>query len=982
MKQVVFGRVLALRLVLIAVMIGLASAQLAGTAPPAAAQGTATIEITNVDSDTGSPAPFTRFQVTSENGTVYGPMETDLNGYVAFSVTVDPQGTSFTVEEETPPACATAPDPQTTDPLHAGDSTSLSFSTQDHPGCGLGTIALYAMACPDGFSGPADDYGPWRDGCTGTNDGTGFTLTSVATGDSWNPVAGEYGIPGRAPVNSLPAGDYTFQQNGATPSAVFCLIYDTPNYATSPEASSVLPVPLTDGTGTISLSDNRVSCDVFTVPGGASAQPAETATAPVEPASGARLDIHLAACPPGYLAGDTIYGDCHGNGIADQPVQVSSDNGFAGTLATTLPETPGPGVASFTGLADGTYSVTTNVPENTTVFVYCTDASDAQIPATFDDTTQSLSVDLASGDVITCDWYELPVAEAPPAGTSSIEVHAALCPDGTDPVGELYDACHANGMEGISFSAIGPNGYSSQQSTTLPNVPGPGVAIFGELTGGTYTVTQEIADPDSIIVMYCSLANADDVVPFTQVDGATISFDLPDDTGVVCDFYTIPPPDQTTTLQVTKYSCPVGMDADENTPLSTFQQACTTLTDDVDFTLAPLGQQGSVLTTGSAGEGTLLFDGVASGNYSLTEDIPGDFSTPYAFCGLDGGPTDPFTWIRGGDPLAIDASAGTYSCLWYNIPADAGQPSSITVTKYLCPEGTTGDYRSRCGSSPLEGASFVLDGPAQYEVDLVTGADGNAWWGELTSGNYTLTEIPPSGVNVAVYVVSCEANRQDFETTYNDSNGMRVELDLPAGTDVACNWYNIPPSTPTVTPNQPQGSITVRKFLCQDKSVNAYNWDADCTTESDPIGFSLKTADGRPIAVGTTDGNGVLTYANLANGAYSLDETSGDWCHAEADRVDSAGNVLVADGSNTDVYIYNCSLKNVGTLPSTGTGPAGPSAGGADFDASKLWQLVLAASATLGIALVMRHHLQRAAMQSSEMAEDPARPLPGEEPAS
>lgn len=987
MKQVVFGRVLALRLVLIGAVIALATAQLFGTAPPAAAQGTATIEITNIDAGSGLPAPFTRFQVTSENGTVYGPTETDLNGYVAFSVTVDPQGTSFTVEEETPPACATAPEPQTTDPLQAGDSASLNFSTQDNPGCGLGTIALYAMACPDGFSGPADDYGPWRDGCTGTNDGTGFTLTSVSTGESWNPVAGAYGIPGRAPVNGLPAGDYTFQQNGETPSAVFCLVYDTANYATSAEPSSVLPTPLTDGIGTITLSGNRVSCDVFTVPGGAPVQPAATDTPAVQPASdGATLDIHLSACPPGYLAGDTIYGDCHGNGIDGQPVQVSSDNGFAGTIATNLPETPGPGVASFTGLADGTYTVTTNVPADTTVFVYCTDANDAQIPGSFDDTTQSLTVALTSGDAITCDWYELPAATQPaqPAtGTSSIEVHAALCPDGTDPNGDLYDACHANGMDGIDFSVTGPNGYADQQTTTLPAIPGPGVATFGDLVGGTFTVTQENVDPSSILVMYCSLADADDVVPFTQVDPDTISFDLPDDTGVVCDFYTVPPADQATTLQVTKYSCPVGMEADENTPLSTFQQACTTLTNDVDFTLAPLGQQGSVLTTGSAGEGTLLFEGLASGNFSLTEDIPGDFNTPFAFCGLEGGQLDPYTWIRGGDPLAIDANAGTYTCLWYNIPADAGQPSSINVTKYLCPEGTTSGYSSRCGSSPLEGATFVLDGPGQYEVDLVTGADGNAWWGELASGNYTLTEIPPSGVNVAVYVVSCEANGQDFETTYNDSNGMRVELKLPAGTDVSCNWYNIPPTTPTVTPNQPQGSITVHKFLCQGKSVNAYNWDADCTAETASIGFSLKTADGRPIAVGTTNASGILKYTNLANGAYSLDETTGDWCHAEADRVDSAGNVLVSNGGNTDVYIYNCSLKNVGTLPSTGTGPTAPSAGGASFDSDKIWQLVLAASVTLGLALAVRLQLQRAALQSSEPSVDElSGSVPGEEVAS
>jgi len=103
MRLVGFGRTLPLRFLVVLAIVGLAVAQVGGSALLVSAQGVATIEITNTDAGTGQPAPFTRFQVTSQNGTVYGPMETDLNGYVAFSVTVDPQGTRFTVEEETPP---------------------------------------------------------------------------------------------------------------------------------------------------------------------------------------------------------------------------------------------------------------------------------------------------------------------------------------------------------------------------------------------------------------------------------------------------------------------------------------------------------------------------------------------------------------------------------------------------------------------------------------------------------------------------------------------------------------------------------------------------------------------------------------------------------------------------------------------------------------------------------------------------------------
>jgi hypothetical protein len=980
MRLVALERALALRLLIVLAAV-LATLSSFATVPPASAQGTATVEITNIDAGTGLPAPFTRFQVTSENGTIYGPLETDLNGFVAFSVTVDPQGTSFTVIEETPSACATAPEPQTTEPLLAGDLASLSFATQDNPGCGLGTIALYSMACPDGFSGPADDYGPWRDNCTGANDGTGFTISSVATGESWNPVAGAYGTPGRAPVVGLPAGDYTIQQNGDAPASVFCLVYDTANYATSPEPSSIVPVTLTNGLGTVSLSGNRLSCDVFTVPGGAI--PLEPTLEPtvesVEPAAGATLEVHLAECPAGYVPTESIYDDCHGNGIEGTPVQLSSSNGFNGTLATTLPASPGPGVASFADLGAGTYAIGANLPSDASFLTYCSDDAFVEVPSLFDEINRTLSLELSAGQIVTCDWYVIPAQVEPPVGTSFLEMHALGCPAGTDPTGALYDICHGNGVASVTFNATGPSGYTGQAATTVPVSPGPGIATFGELSDGEYTISQEGVDPSIELVVYCSLADADDVVPFTYLDSDTISLELPAETAVVCDWYAIPPPDAYTTLQVTKYGCPIGMDANGSTTLEQFQQVCTTLTDDVDFTLAPLGQQGSTRATGSSGAGTVLFESLPTGNYSLTEEIPGDFNTPWAFCGLEGGELTPFTWIRGGDPLAIDATAGTYVCLWFNIPADVGQPSNVSVTKYLCPPGTTGDYQSRCASNPLANATFVLDGPGSFEADALTGSDGSAWFGELSPGAYSLTEIPPAGTNVAVYVVACSAGGADVAFEYNDATGMRIDFELPSGTEVDCAWYNIPPGTPTVTPGENTGSIVVRKFLCQGKSINQYNWDQDCVAESAPIGFSLATATGQPIAVGATNSDGVLTFTNLANGAYNLDETTGDWCHAEADRVDSAGNVLVQNGAENSVYIYNCSLQNVDDLPSTGTGETGVVAR-ADLDRNQLWQLLFAAIATLGIALLVRHGLHQAAIQSDRASHELPHAILGDDP--
>jgi hypothetical protein len=88
--------------------------------------------------------------------------------------------------------------------------------------------------------------------------------------------------------------------------------------------------------------------------------------------------------------------------------------------------------------------------------------------------------------------------------------------------------------------------------------------------------------------------------------------------------------------------------------------------------------------------------------------------------------------------------------------------------------------------------------------------------------------------------------------------------------------------------------------------------------------------------------------------------------------------VLVQNGGENNVFIYNCSLQNVDDLPSTGTGQTGPAAP-AGFDNDKLWQLLLGAFATLGIALIVRRGLEQAVSQSTVLVEDTVRVPPSDE---
>src|SRR5262249_45721926 len=147
-------------------------------------------------------------QITDSNDNVYGPLESaPPDGKVSFTVDVD-DTTTFTIEEETPPACGIAPDPVEVGPLADGDDLGVDISTAFANDCQLGSISAYYYQCPDGTDATATDYAVFRDGCTDTIDGQGFQVSKKNGSKSWNMVTGAFGISGRAPLVGLEPGDY------------------------------------------------------------------------------------------------------------------------------------------------------------------------------------------------------------------------------------------------------------------------------------------------------------------------------------------------------------------------------------------------------------------------------------------------------------------------------------------------------------------------------------------------------------------------------------------------------------------------------------------------------------------------------------------------------------------------------------------------------------------------------------------------------
>ncbi|MFL5760920.1 MAG: collagen binding domain-containing protein [Thermomicrobiales bacterium] len=909
----------------------------------ARAAGSATITVKSFAEDGSTPLPFARFTVTDSNGKTYGPLEaTPPDGTAKFTVDVD-ASTTFKIEEDTPPACGNTPDPQEVGPLDDGATKSVEFSTSFiENGCELGSISAYRYLCPAGTDLTAD-YQTLSSTCTATVDGVTIHFTEVGgQHQEWDAVTGDYGISGRAPLVGLNPGKYTvkeqvdnsiYSEPQGSPT-VYCSQY-TGNPAESSTPDATKKMKLKSGAVELTLNGERFACDMFTVP--ASDNPKQNTNGQDQTQgqgndiSGAAtgtgsVEFHFAACPAGY-PGNAYYDTCHTNPLDGIGVTADGPGGYNNSGSTDAD-----GAVSFTDLPAGSITFHSDIlGDNNKFFFYCSDGNGNEVPHT-NEADLGRTISFGAGQSVICDWYVIPDEQgaAAPTGTGSIEIHLASCPAGFEGNGsDYYNTCHSNALEGINVTADGPGGYNDTETSVRATTPGPGVVSFTDLAAGDFTFHNDIPGDNNTFYIYCSHADSDETVPFTETNDLGFTLALDDGLNVICDWYVTPVKQQVespNTITISKYTCPVSFDTGNH--LDGFQANCVDIATDVTFTLTDLSNGGeSRQKTGS--DGKVKFQ-VGAGDFSVTEDVPGEFSSPVVFCAGQGEEFSRIESVNNGIPFT-ETSDEHDTCYWYNIPEDlsGGANSSVTIHKSLCPEGYTGNnYYDDCHANGLAGIGFTANGLGGYAKTGMTDNEGHLTFSNLDSGSYTFTEKAPTDFTLSLFAVYCsDADGNTVALTY--TSGLGVKVNIGAGKEVTCDWYNVP------EPTGPTGSIKVHAFLCSGQTDNKYNWSQDCTSYGAGAAFDLLTAAGAKVVNGTTNGDGIILFYSLSDGAWGLKETTGNWCHAEADQVDASGNVLVASGGNTDVFIYNCGKKAVTTLPGTGAGPLS----GAPANAG-LWSII------------------------------------------
>lgn len=527
-----------------------------------------------------------------------------------------------------------------------------------------------------------------------------------------------------------------------------------------------------------------------------------------------------------------------------------------------------------------------------------------------------------------------------PVAQGEISVLASACPLDYEPEtqGVSYDALSANcadPVEDILFTFGYENGDEDRRVAD-----GQDPIIFAGLDPGTYTLFSDVPLEAADEYVFCT-ADGGNRYEKDQTDRGVTTFGELETEQIACEWYIVPISqrgDETGgSLEIHLAVCPAGYTGD-----AIFDDCHGNGLADYEFNLEGPGGSQSATTeiVETPGPGIVSFTGLAAGDYTFNGGPPGDFGEVELYCSTQPDNGAPDYSIEGALASLTLAENQHVLCDWYFIPEDgsgltptptptatpAPERAEILVTLYACPpaglqSGTYGGasletFEDEC-TETVDDVTFRLGDPNSAPLSAKTGAsgDGAVRFFDLLPGDLTMTPSLPSNLTSAA--VFCTIDDGDvYQKALSNGGTTFVNVN---GESIACRWFAVEDREEPAP--GPTGSITVREYLCEKDRSEIVDWDAECAPGSTGTSFTIANTASGASAEGTPGADGVYVFAGLPNGFYTLEQNTGNWCRAVADRVDSESRVIVQGGGNTDVVLYQCNA--VEGLPDTGTGPGG-----------------------------------------------------------
>jgi len=848
-------------------------------------------------------------------------------------------------------------------------------------GSGTGSIEVHLAECPPGFDESAG--GNYFDDCHSTaSENVEIALTSNAGVDETRTSEQvEENGPGVGFFGELAAGDYTV--------AVDWPVVPTDTYwSYCSEADSDLEVAVTPddaSTGQVTLADGQqIVCDWYLAH---------------DPSAISTIELSAFECAADAMTPtDNPATTDFETACTELATEIDFHLIDTATDADTVQTTDDEGTATFA--FDGTAEIEfyADVPLEANEWMFC--ATNEEEPE-FVEFDQEGVTTFESGEqrTLVCSWFRIEealTADAPPATAPATEIpvepsaneqdeaevpadseggaqgpttepSASIgqiaispigCPQGYDTAAEGldYEAFAANCVEplaDVSFNLTDGNGIVDTRISDEQDA-----ITYASLPSGTYTLYSDIPLEAATEYLFCTADGGNRYQKEFNETGVTTYAGLQREQ-IACEWFVVPTSlrgeENGGSLEVHLAACPL-----EYTGSRLYDDCHGNGVADQQFTLTSTGgeQTGTTTVPQTPGPGTVTFTNLGAGDYTLQGGPPGDFGAVKLFCNVQ--PADEAVAVT------VDSATATFAigenqdvlCDWYYIPEDARGPipptatstpeasrADILVTLYSCPpasddSGTYGgatrqDYQDAC-TETVNDVPFALGDIGAPPLRANTGAsgDGAVRFYDLLAADYTMEPSLPDELSSSA--IFCTIGDGDpYQKALQNGAATFVDVD---GDNISCDWYAV--EARQTQPAGPSGSITVREYLCEADRSEITDWETQCAPGASGSSFTLTPSGDASSLDGTADANGIHVFRGLNDGFYELTQNDGIWCRAVADRVDSQSRVIVQDGGNTDVVLYQCAA--VAGLPTTGTGPGGTVTAGEESGIDRMEMVALA----------------------------------------
>lgn len=575
---------------------------------------------------------------------------------------------------------------------------------------GHGDVYIVNMACPNALGFPVPTMDELVAMCREPAGPIVFGVQHAQVQSQTGTSSGEFNDIFFDNVSTGPIAIWAEPPARFESAMVFCQVNTVAGVEITPFAEVAAPdfriTSLTLG------HDQRLHCAWFNIPLGPGLSLPDDPTPtqepvleqPSAPGFGA-VAINVHACADGIAA--------YALDMYQMAAQCQADPGSvnftvaSGAYNQTVAAIGGGSYASFSDVPEGSVTVTGQLPATYgTPVVFCK----VEVELNLSDVLPTRKIPVAAGAFVTmplgdgqllwCDWYNVPQSASPNGAPSDFTVALRTCPAGYDPeaVGANPNLDCPSGPNGVEFTLESADaGTDDQQATTGDSIDNR--ATFGTVLPGNYTVTQDVPDDiETSFVLGCGAGGGIGPIPVFIEDAREI--DIAPGVIQTCPWFNVPELGEvqritregtpgiaaalpgTASLTMYAYACPAGFDV---TTVDANPQVSCTLTDGISFDMDDSidDNAGRLFETGTDGTGYDTIDELPAGTYFIEMGVRNGTTATFVWdCYDTARASERVDPLMMGSNLAYELTDGAQvRCDWFYVIGGTGR---VIVNSHAC----------------------------------------------------------------------------------------------------------------------------------------------------------------------------------------------------------------------------------------------------------------------------------------------------------